>query len=146
MPIEMDKRLLRGVTIGDWRPMPSVRKLLARRKEYEDEDGNPLWGPEEKRKKEEEKMTPVKRVEDPEKTKASQTDWNSRAKRTPSRLTPADEADRLPGVPMRRVRMLVTREGSPNGNQVVLYEKGEVYDIPDPVALPWIASGKAEEV
>jgi len=146
MPIEMDKRLLRGRNIGDWRPMPSVRKLLARRTEYEDEDGNPLWGPEEKRQEEKEKMTPIKDTEDLHKVKPCQTDWNSRAKRTPPRLILADEADRLPGAPMRKVRMLVTGEGSPNGNQVVLYEKGKVYNMPDTLAVPWIVSGKAEEV
>lgn len=47
--------------------------------------------------------------------------------------------------PLRRVRMLETRKGSPDGIRTVLYEAGRVYSIPEALAGPWIAKGIAEE-
>lgn len=55
----------------------------------------------------------------------------------------ADAAGRL--APVRRVRMLETRKGSPDGIRTVLYEAGRLYAIPEALAGPWIAKGIAEE-
>ena len=46
---------------------------------------------------------------------------------------------------LRRVRMLETRKGSPDGIRTVLYEAGALYALPEALAGPWIAKGIAEE-
>lgn len=48
-------------------------------------------------------------------------------------------------VPLRRVRMRLSRKGSPDGVRTVLYEAGRLYTIPEALAGPWIAKGIAEE-
>lgn len=38
-----------------------------------------------------------------------------------------------------KIKMTQDKKGSPNGIQVIDYEKGKVYDIPAELAEPWIA-------
>lgn len=64
----------------------------------------------------------------------------------------AEEARRRHGgetasraTPLRRVRMIQSRKGSPDGVRTVLYEAGTLYALPEALAGPWIAKGIAEE-
>lgn len=44
-----------------------------------------------------------------------------------------------------RIRMLVTRTGSPDGVHAERFEQGRVYDLPASLAGPYLAKGYAEE-
>jgi hypothetical protein len=46
---------------------------------------------------------------------------------------------------MKRIRMIQTRFGSPDGIQVFQYRAGQVYSIPDDLANIFLAQGWAEE-
>lgn len=46
---------------------------------------------------------------------------------------------------MRRIRMVQTRYGSPDGIQVLQYQAGQVYSIPDSLANIFLSEGWAEE-
>lgn len=46
---------------------------------------------------------------------------------------------------MRRVRMIQTRYGSPDGIQVFQYQAGQVYSVPDDLANVFLSQGWAEE-
>lgn len=45
-----------------------------------------------------------------------------------------------------KVRMLETRRGSDNGYKIVLYMKGETYEVGDSLGRAFIASGFARRV
>ncbi len=47
---------------------------------------------------------------------------------------------------MIRVRMLETKPGSPNGIVVNTYHKGNVYELPDELAMSFLSVGHAELV
>ena len=44
-----------------------------------------------------------------------------------------------------RIRMLVTRRGSPDGIHAVEYRQGEAYDLPLVLAESWLAKGYCEQ-
>lgn len=44
-----------------------------------------------------------------------------------------------------KIRMLLTKRGSPDGITVLEYEAGRKYDIPAPLATIFLAQGWAEE-
>lgn len=46
---------------------------------------------------------------------------------------------------MKRIRMIQTRYGSPDGIQVLQYQAGQVYSIPDDLANVFLSQGWAEE-
>ena len=46
---------------------------------------------------------------------------------------------------MRRIRMIQTRYGSPDGIQVLQYQAGQVYSVPDDLANVFLSQGWAEE-
>lgn len=46
---------------------------------------------------------------------------------------------------MKRIRMIQTRFGSPDGIQVFQYQAGQVYTVPDSLADVFLAQGWAEE-
>lgn len=46
---------------------------------------------------------------------------------------------------MKRIRMIQTKHGSPDGIQVFQYQAGQVYTIPDELANVFLAQGWAEE-
>lgn len=45
-----------------------------------------------------------------------------------------------------KVRMKEDKKGSPDGINVIDYEKGKTYDMPDVLAKPWIKKGLAVAV
>lgn len=45
-----------------------------------------------------------------------------------------------------KVRMKEDKKGSPDGINVIDYEKGKTYDMPDVLAKPWIKGGLAVAV
>lgn len=45
-----------------------------------------------------------------------------------------------------KVRMKEDKKGSPDGINVINYEKGKTYDMPDVLAKPWIKKGLAVAV
>jgi hypothetical protein len=45
-----------------------------------------------------------------------------------------------------KIKMLETRQGSPNGYEVRTYEKGASYDVPDDLGNDFIAGKYAEAV
>lgn len=45
-----------------------------------------------------------------------------------------------------KVRMKEDKRGSPDGINVIDYEKGKTYDMPDVLAKPWIKKGLAVAV
>lgn len=45
-----------------------------------------------------------------------------------------------------QIKMLETKQASPNGVDINLYEKGRTYDLPDKLAADLILVGWAEEV
>lgn len=46
---------------------------------------------------------------------------------------------------MKRIRMLQTRYGSPDGIQVFQYQAGQIYSIPDNLADIFLSQGWAQE-
>ncbi len=44
-----------------------------------------------------------------------------------------------------KVKMKEDNEGAPDGIEVKEYKKGEVYDLPESLAKPWIKQGIAEK-
>ncbi len=46
---------------------------------------------------------------------------------------------------MRRIRMIQTRYGSPDGIQVLQYQAGQIYSVPDDLANVFLSQGWAEE-
>jgi len=46
---------------------------------------------------------------------------------------------------VKRIRMIQTRHGSPDGIQVFQYQAGQVYTVPDDLANIFLSQGWAEE-
>jgi len=46
---------------------------------------------------------------------------------------------------MKRIRMIQTKYGSPDGIQVLQYQAGQVYLVPDELANVFLSQGWAEE-